>query len=317
MDIRQLRSFLAVVDQGSFSAAAASLFTVQSNVSAHVARLEADLGVTLLDRRTRALTPAGRAVEGRARTILGQIAGIDDDLASLEDRIIGEVACGTTPSLGLWVLPQTLARATIEYPDVAVTVVEGQSGELSQRVMTGDIDIAITTGPNNPGLTSMPLFDEDIVAVLASDHPLSRSAELTLDELAATKLLVPLADNPLHDHIAHAFERAHIPFRVGLEVGSSALVCAMASAGVGVALVPATVQSSSDANRPTVRRTVSGMAPRVVALTARRDTPANRAVASIADIIVHTAKQAALSMPGCHIRADDQPDSGEDVLSIS
>ena len=70
MDLRQLRSFLAVIDNGSFSAAATALFTVQSNVSTHVARLELELGTMLLDRRTRKLTAAGSAVELRSREIV-------------------------------------------------------------------------------------------------------------------------------------------------------------------------------------------------------------------------------------------------------
>lgn len=317
MDIRQLRSFLAVIDQGSFSAAAAALFTVQSNVSAHVARLEEDLGVTLLDRRSRELTPAGRLVESRARAILGQIVGIEDDIAALENRIVGEVACGTTPSVGLWVLPPTLAQASRDFPDIAVTVVEGQSGELAQRIMTGEIDLAITTGPDNPALTSTVLFDEDIVAVLAPDHPLAQRDHVSLADLAATKLLVPLADNPLHSHIAQGFERANIPFRIGLQVGSSALVSAMASAGVGVALVPATAQRNDSTTQPTTRRTVSDLGPRSVALTSRRDTPMNRAMESIAGIIVTNAKQAARSMPGCHMRPDDQPNGQSHVVSIA
>ena len=174
MDLRQLRSFLAVIDNGSFSAAATALFTVQSNVSTHVARLELELGTMLLDRRTRKLTAAGSAVELRSREIVRQLNAISEDLATLEDRIIGDVVCGTTAAIGLAVIPPTLARSSRDLPEVSVTVVEAHSGILMQQLLSGHIDLAITTGASNPELTSTPLFTEDVVAVLSIDHHLAR-----------------------------------------------------------------------------------------------------------------------------------------------
>ena len=76
MDVRQLSALVAIADHGTFSAAARALFTVQSNISAHVARLEKELGVTLVDRSQGGLTEEGARVVERARRILNEI---DDD----------------------------------------------------------------------------------------------------------------------------------------------------------------------------------------------------------------------------------------------
>ena len=298
MDLRQLRSFLAVVDHGSFSAAAEALFTVQSNVSTHVARLEAEVGTTLLDRRTRQLTPAGIIVETRAREIVRNLSAIADDLAEIENRIIGEVVCGTTPSIGLRVIPPTLARATTEIPEVSLSIVEAHSGTLVQQLLTGDVDLAITTGASNPDLRSTPLFTEDIMAVMSSDHPFALKSEVTVNDLAQTKLLLPLTDNPLHSHIARAFAAEQLPLRSQLEVGSSALVQAMAAAHVGVALVPATAAADRDSAEVAVRP-ISNMEPRDVALTMRRSAQPSRAVDAVAAITEQTARAAASTMPGC------------------
>ena len=319
MDLRQLRSLLAVVDHGSFSSAAQALFTVQSNVSAHVAHLEAEVGTTLINRRTRELTPAGSIVEQRGREALRQINAIGDDLADIENRIIGDVACGTTPSIGLRVIPPTLARTTKELPEVSVTVVEAHSGTLVQQLLAGDIDVAITTGGSNPDLRSTPLFTEDIVAVLSNDHPFAAKKHLTVRDLAQTKLLLPLRDNPLYDHIARSFGEANIPLRAGLEVGSSALVQAMAAAHVGVAVIPATAASDQE-NAEAVIRPIHDMAPRAVALTTRSSTQPSRALDAVAQIIEEVARTAATSMPGCHATATSSPprssDAAADVLSI-
>jgi DNA-binding transcriptional LysR family regulator len=319
MDLRQLRSFLAVIDHGSFSAAAKALFTVQSNVSMHVARLEDEIGTTLLDRRTRQLTTAGSAVELRGREIVRQLNAISDDLAALEDRIIGEVVCGTTPSIGLAVIPPTLARSTRDLPEVSVSVVEAHSGTLMQQLLSGDIDLAITTGASNPELLSTPLFTEDIVAVLSIDHPFAGKASVNLRDLAQTKLILPLQDNPLYDHISQAFSRAEVPLRAALEVGSSALVQAMAAAHVGVALVPATA-AADRRQQGSVVKEIDDMPPRGVALTTRSGTQPTRALQAVSVIIAEIARTAAQSLPGCH--TDEETSShqsslpGSHVLSI-
>lgn len=295
------------------------MFTVQSNVSTHVAKLEDELGTTLLDRRTRQLTSAGSAVEIRGREIIRQLNAISDDLAALEDRIIGEVVCGTTPSIGLAVIPPTLARATRDLPEVSISVVEAHSGTLVQQLLTGDIDLAITTGASNPELHTTPLFTEDIVAVLSADHPFAAKSAVTLRDLAQTKLLLPLRDNPLHDHIARAFGQADVPLRSGLEVGSSALVQAMAAAHVGVALIPATAATDRP-DQKSVVKPVDGMPPRGVALTIRSGTRPTRALDAVASLVAEIGRAAARSLPGCHtgdMTSGDQSSLLDaDVLSI-
>lgn len=312
MDIRQLRSFLAVVDHGSFSAAAEALFTVQSNVSSHVGRLETEAGTKLLDRRTRELTPAGAIVEKRGREILRHLTAIADDLAAIEDRIIGEVACGTTPSIGLRVIPPALARASQELPEVSITVVEAHSGTLVQQLLSGDLDLAITTGASNPELRSTPLFTEDIVAIVGPMHRFNRNTTITLTDLAQTKLLMPLHDNPLHQHIARAFAEEDVAIGESLEVGSSTLVQAMAAADVGVALVPATAASDGTED-PTTVFPVVNMPPRRVALTSRRAAQPTRALEAVSAVIDGTARRAATTMPGCHSHPSltrDEPNTG-------
>jgi len=89
MDLRQLRALVAVADHASFSAAARSLHTVQSNVSTHIARLERELGVILVERSTGKLTVEGEAVVERARRIEAELQAIDADLASNAGEVRG------------------------------------------------------------------------------------------------------------------------------------------------------------------------------------------------------------------------------------
>ena len=181
---------------------------------------------------------------------------------------------------------------------MSLSVVEAHSGTLVQQLLTSDVDLAITTGASNPDLRSTPLFTEDIMAVMSSDHPLALKSDVTVNDLAQTKLLLPLADNPLRGHIARAFAAEQLPLRSQLEVGSSALVQAMAAADVGVALIPATAAADRDSSEVAVRP-ISNMEPRAVALTMRRSAQPSRALDAVAAIIEQTARTAASTMPGC------------------
>ena len=89
MDVRQLSAIVAIADHGTFSAAARSLFTVQSNISGHVSRLEKELGVALVDRAHGGLTEDGFRVVERARRVLNEIEDITSDMTSRHDKVSG------------------------------------------------------------------------------------------------------------------------------------------------------------------------------------------------------------------------------------
>ena len=108
MDLRQLNAVAAVAEHGSFSAAARALHTVQSNVSTHVARIEAELGVTLIDRATGLPTEQGEAVVARARRIHAELDALEFDVASLADEVRGAVLVGIIGTTGRWLLPPLL-----------------------------------------------------------------------------------------------------------------------------------------------------------------------------------------------------------------
>ena len=105
MDIRQLNALVAVVDNGSFSAAAKSLHTVQSNISTHISRLEKELSVSLIDRRTGVLTEEGELVVERARRVQTELESIALDVRSLHSEVAGIVRLGVIGTTGRWVSP--------------------------------------------------------------------------------------------------------------------------------------------------------------------------------------------------------------------
>ena len=107
MDFRQLAALAAIADHGSFSAAAKALFTVQSNVSAHVARLERELGVTLVDRSRGCLTEEGEVVVARARAVQNELDAIYADLASRGKEVAGDARLGVIGTTARWLVPRS------------------------------------------------------------------------------------------------------------------------------------------------------------------------------------------------------------------
>src|SRR3954453_315023 len=94
MDLRQLAALVAVAETGTFSAAADALHTVQSNISTHIARLERELGATLVDRAAGRLTEGGEAVVARARRVQAELDAMTSDVNSMRAEIVGHARMG-------------------------------------------------------------------------------------------------------------------------------------------------------------------------------------------------------------------------------
>ena len=202
MDIRQLNALVAVVDNGSFSAAAKSLHTVQSNISTHISRLEKELSVSLIDRRTGVLTEEGELVVERARRVQTELESIALDVRSLHSEVAGIVRLGVIGTTGRWVSPILLESMMERYPRVKIQITDAVTSNLLPLVVQGRVDGAIVNLPiSHPDIELEPLFEEEPVLVAPSGHPLSKYDSLTPEILAEFPLLlnpkgVPFRDRP-------------------------------------------------------------------------------------------------------------------------
>ena len=105
MEIRQLEALIGIAEHGTFSNAAESLGTVQSNISNRIARLEAELGTELVNRATGTLTESGVVVVERARRIMNELRAIASDVSELNSEIRGQVTLGMIGTAGRWLVP--------------------------------------------------------------------------------------------------------------------------------------------------------------------------------------------------------------------
>jgi len=241
MDLRQLTALIAVDESGSFSAAARLLHTVQSNISTHVARLERELDVTLVDRSSGALTDEGRAVVSRARHIQGELDALNADVAALRDEVTGTVRLGCIGTSARWLVPLVLEEVMREHPKVHVIVVDATTTSLVPRLLAGELDLAVVNLPmTNPELVAQHLFDEDRILIAPHGHPLADLERVPLAGLGGHALLLEPRGTTFRDELDREAKAAGIELRASAEVDGLRLIATLAFQGFGAAIVPAT-----------------------------------------------------------------------------
>ncbi|WP_219416125.1 LysR family transcriptional regulator [Pseudonocardia nigra] len=175
-------SFLAVVDTGSFVAAAESTHRSQPRVSMHVAALERGVGVPLFNRRKRPveLTDAGVALAVHARAILDELDATEAAMAAWRGGTRGVVTLGSHPSASAAFVPAVLQQAAAASPDVRVVLVERSTLELDEALAAGEVDLCLrpmSPPPARPSVHGHPLWQEPLVVLHPPDHPLARLPE--------------------------------------------------------------------------------------------------------------------------------------------
>ena len=241
MDLRQLAALIAVSETGTFSAAASRLHTVQSNVSAHIARLERILGATLVDRSAGRLTEEGEIVVARARRVQAELDAMVADVISLRHEVIGEVRIGVIGTVARWLVAPLHSRLRQLHPGVHMVVVDASTTSLIPQLLTGNLNLAIANLPvSDDDVTSRPLFDEDMLAIVPEAHPLARRRALYLDDLADLPLLLPPRGRSYRTAIDAAAASVGVILSPKAEIDGVTLITALALGGLGIGIVPST-----------------------------------------------------------------------------
>ncbi len=242
MDLRHLQALVGIADTGSFSAAAAALGTVQSNVSAHVARLERELEVALVDRSSGRLTEEGEVVVSRARRMIAELDAMVADVVAMRHEVRGRVRLGMIGTTGRWLVPRLFDALRTRHPQIRLTVTDGTNTTLEAQLASGQLDVAVVTLPvHSDELTTSPLFEEDLVLVVPAGHPLAgHEAPLALDGLAGIELLLPAPGTALRDEIDAAARAAGVELRPSMELDGLRMIASLTFDGHGPSILPAT-----------------------------------------------------------------------------
>jgi len=241
MELHQLRYLVAVVDEGSFTAAAERAHVSQSGVSAQVAKLEQELGQRLLDRgpRTLRLTAAGEAVLPIARSVLAGVARLAEVTDELSDLVRGRVRLGMIRGCSIPPFLDAVAGFRLAHPGVELALVEDDSDVLQRQVLTGDLDLALVgwAGELHDGLEETTVVDEPVAAVVAGGHPLARRRTVRWADLAGQPLLCLNRGTGIRAAVDLSRGAAGVDDRVDLEASSPDTLLGLAARGAGIALL--------------------------------------------------------------------------------
>jgi DNA-binding transcriptional LysR family regulator len=242
MDYDQLNSFLEVAKLQSFSLAAEKLFRTQPAISAQIRLVEQECGEKLFDRSGKKvmLTPAGEILHRYATQMLNLHKEALQSIAELNQTPRGKLYIGANEATCLYVLPKTFAKFKQLYPLVQISIYRNFSHKILQKVHEGAVDLGIVTLPQNAdNMEIIPVFRDDVQAVVPKDHVLARKRSVTVEEFSHYPLILPktghtrvMLDRMLRDY------RNNV--QISMELASVETIKKFVGAGLGISVISRT-----------------------------------------------------------------------------
>jgi DNA-binding transcriptional LysR family regulator len=244
LNVARLKILDEVAHRGSFSAAADALDYTQSAISQQIAALEAETGMTLLLRHPRgvSLTAAGQTLVGHAEGILARLESAEAALAAIAGLRGGRLRMASFPTAGATLMPLAIATFRARYPDVELTLSEGEPEQIAPRLRAGELDLALLFEFDGSAaqdeLTRTELLEDPLYLALPRDHKLAKKRELRLQDLQEEAWVQTSSSSPCARHVVRSCHAAGFEPHVAFESDDYQTVQGLVAAGVGVALIP-------------------------------------------------------------------------------
>jgi DNA-binding transcriptional LysR family regulator len=291
MNLRQLEVFVAVVETGSFSRGAESASLTQSTVSQHVASLEGEVGLRLLDRTGHGivLTGAGELFLRHARQVLSECDALRRAMTGFHGLQQVDLTVGASNIPANYLIPAILPRLSAEHPGIALTLRTGDSRAILDQLLTNCMELAVVgTRSDDRGLEFTPLASDLLVLAVNPRHPWSRCATITLDDLVGSPLVVRESGSGSDQALHQALRLAGVDsarLQVAVRLGSNEAVRQTVIGGFGAAFLSEISIRQELQNGYLVKVPVSGFSvPRqfwLVTRSRRTASPAARVFAAL------------------------------------
>lgn len=272
LNLDHLDSFLAVIECGSFSAAAERLQLTQPAVSLQIRQLERTLKAPLVERVGRKARPtaAGEALLAHIQPINGAVASAIEAVGRHAAGSGGRVRLGTGATACIFLLPPILKALRKALPDVEITVTTGNTAELAKAIEANTLDIGLLTLPLSGRMFEItPVLDDAFV--LAAPPAMALPARITPAQLADRPVILFEPGGNTRRIVDQWLARAGVSLRPLMSLGSVEAIKGMVRAGLGCAVLPGMALSDREARRELIVRPLSPKLQRRLAVVVRRD----------------------------------------------
>lgn len=308
MDLFQLETFLAVAEEHSFSRAAARLHRSQPAVSQVVAKLEAELGETLLDRSVRdgSLTDAGVVLLDYAQKMVNlrnEAGAALQDLRSLQtgrlDLAANEYTC-------LYLLP-VLDAFRRTHPGLKIAVQRSLASRIADDLLQHGVDMGVLSfRPTDPQIRSFIVYRDQLICIVAPHHALAAAGQASIDRLGRETFIAHNVPSPLRQKVIAAFRRHRTPLNIEVELPSLEAIKRFVERGNGIALVPRLTVETELASGALVAVNVPELhIERRLRLVSRRRSVLSHAAAAFLQVVEAHARSA--GPPFCFAEEANRP----------
>ena len=293
MNLRDLQYLVALAETRHFGRAAERCHVSQPTLSAQIRKLEDFLGVALVERRPRrlALTAAGEAVVERARRMLQDADDIRSLARASQDPLSGQLKVGLIPTLGPYLLPRISPKLARALPKLQLMLHEYQTAPLVDRVVKGELDLAILALPaDTKGLQTRSLFGEAFLIAMPEKHRLAARRRLKATDLEGEKLLLLEEGHCLRNQALEVCAQAGTEEQ-DFRATSLETLRQMVAAGLGITLLPRLAAEGpfASARGMVVRPFAPPQPSRLIGAAWRRSTSRGAAIAAVCDVIERLA----------------------------
>jgi DNA-binding transcriptional LysR family regulator len=238
VDLFQLETFVAVAAERSFSRAAVRLHRTQPAVSQVIAKLEGELGETLVERAAGSLTDAGEVLLEYAHKMLNLRRDARAALTDLKSMHRGRLNLAANEYTCLYLLP-VLDAFRREHPQIKVAVQRALASRIADEVLSHSVEMGVVSfRPEDPQVVSTVVYRDELVCVMSPGHALAKAGKASIARLGRETFVAHNVPSPLRQKVIAAFERHKTPLQMEVELPSLEAIKRFVRKGNGVALVP-------------------------------------------------------------------------------
>lgn len=299
MEMHQLRYLVAVAQTGNFSRGAERCHVSQPSLSQQIKRLEEELGERLFDRMKREakLTPHGRLFLQRAMRILDEVDAARREASEARALTRGSITMGVLPTIAPYLLPRVLPGFGQRFPDIQIVVQEDTTAQLLAALAVCELDFAIASLPiHDERVHAEPLFKEELLVALCSDHPLADKKSIRLTDLESEPFILMKEGHCLGDQVLSFCAGRDFHPRVLCRSTQVETIRALVRVGMGISLVPAMACEGTRSPKVTYRSLAAPTPQRTIVALWRSNRPPGRALSAFMHALQDTVARSAQAL---------------------